>query len=354
MKKLTVIADRSDGRDNNFNLLRILAAAGVLFSHSFVLSLGTEGYEPLSQWLGKSLGSISVLVFFAISGFFITRSFDRRKTLVRFIQARIFRIFPGLAIILLLTVLIGGLVLTTAPDAVYWPASVGYFFHNLGLFSMQYELPGVFDTNPYGPPVNGSLWTLSYEVLCYFGVVLCGLLGLFKRRGVFAIGMAVFLLVYAVSVMRGIHPRIDSLMQLGLPFITGMAFYLWREHIRLSLSLAIALVLVALLFRGTQFFDPIIAVTLSYTIFVIGYAQSPFMLAYNKLGDYSYGLYIYAFPIQQIVASNGITTPAINIMLALPASLACAVLSWHLVEAPAMAFGRNLGRRRFAPNKSSY
>ena len=146
MRRPSVVSARSEGRDNNFNLLRILAAGGVLVSHAFTLSLGSDEYEPFHQWLGgKSLGSISVLVFFAFSGFFIPRSFARRKSLWGFVSARVFRIFPALAIVLLLTILIAGMVFTTAPKDVFWPASFGYFTHNISLFSLQYNLPGVFE-----------------------------------------------------------------------------------------------------------------------------------------------------------------------------------------------------------------
>ena len=352
MKQPPIVADRSEGRDNNFNLLRVFAAAGVLVSHAFVLSLGSSEYEPLTQWLGgKSLGSISVLVFFAISGFFITRSFDRRNSLWGFFQARIFRIFPALAIVLLLTIPISGLFFTTSPQDIFWPAAFGYFFHNISLFSMQYNLPGVFEANPYGSPINGSLWTLSYEVLCYLGVVICGLLGLLSRPRIFAVGIFVFLVVYGVTVIGDIHPRIDKLMYLGLPFLTGMSFYLWRDSLRLSFTAAFGLALLAALLHSTPLFLPAFTVALSYAVFVIGYAQNSLFLNYNRLGDYSYGLYIYAFPVQQIIASTGNTVPAINIALALPISLLCSVISWHIIEAPAMNYGRSISRRGYRPNK---
>lgn len=352
MRLPPVVSDRLEGRDNNFNLLRILAAAGVLVSHAFALSLGSSKYEPFHQWLGgKSLGSISVLIFFAISGFFIARSFDRRKSLWGFFQARIFRILPALAVVLLLTILIVGVFFTTAPQNVFWPASFGYFFHNISLFSMQYDLPGVFETNPYGPSINGSLWTLSYEVLCYFGVVICGLLGLLSRPRIFAVGIFVFLVVYGITVIGDIHPRIDTLMYLGLPFLTGMSFYLWRDNLRLSFTAAFGLVLVATLLHSTPLFLPTFTIALSYAVFVIGYAQNSLFLNYNRLGDYSYGLYIYAFPVQQIIASTGNTVPAINIALALPISLLCSVISWHIIEAPAMSYGRSISRRGYRPNR---
>ena len=98
------------------------------------------------------------------------------------------------------------------------------------------------------------------------------------------------------------------------------------------------MVLLGLVFlvKQTAMIEPVLALALSYTVFVVGYAQSPILAIYNRLGDYSYGTYVYAFPIQQLLAGFGIVAPLANMALALPATLICAVLSWHLVEAPAM------------------
>ena len=104
------IADRASGRDNNFNLLRILAALGVLVSHAYPISLGAGTPEPLSALLGDvTLGTVSVMIFFSISGFFITRSFAGRTSLARFMQARCLRLFPALIVVLIVTVLVCGL-----------------------------------------------------------------------------------------------------------------------------------------------------------------------------------------------------------------------------------------------------
>lgn len=332
-----LIADRASGRDNNFNLLRILAALGVLVSHAYPIAMGAGTPEPLSALLGDvTLGTVSVMIFFSISGFFITRSFAGRTSLARFMQARCLRLFPALIVVLIVTVLICGLFLTSASPAVFWAAVPSYFLHNVTLFSPQYELPGVFAANPYGMPINGSLWTLSYEVLCYLGVVLVGLAGVLTRPWLFAAVMIGFVAAYGVNEVHPLHPRIDSLLMLGLPFAIGMSFWVWSRVIPLSAPLALVLLVLAYLARQTAITEPVLALALSYTVFVIGYAKSPVLALYNRLGDYSYGTYVYAFPIQQMLASFGVVTPLANMTLALPLTLICAILSWHLVEAPAM------------------
>lgn len=346
---------RDTGRDNNFNLLRMLAATGVLVSHAYPISLGPQASEPLSLSLkGLSLGSLCVMIFFAISGFFIARSFDRTSSLRRFLRARALRLFPGLFVALFLTVLVGAS-LTTAGSSAYWAQVPSYLLRNATLFFPRYDLPGVFADTPFGPAINGSLWTLSYEVLCYSGVVLCGLLGLLSRPRLFLLWAGGFALLYGVTIVGDLHIRIEKLVTLALPFTTGMALWVWRDQIALSPRLAALGGAVAAASWPTPIFLPVFTIALSYAVFVIGQTRLPWALAYNRLGDYSYGTYIYAFPIQQLLVASGVSLPLWNMTLALPMTLLCAVLSWHLIEAPALRWkspGRYHGTE-IAPRRSS-
>lgn len=334
------IGDRAAGRDNNFNLLRMLAATGVLVSHAYPISLGPGAVQPLAGVLhGKPLGELCVMVFFAISGFFIARSFAGKSSLGAFFRARVLRLFPALMVVLAVTVMAGA-ALTTAPATAYWGAVPDYYLRNATLFFLKYDLPGVFETNPYGPPINGSLWTLNYEVLCYLGVVVCGVLGLLARPALFSLGLLAFGAAYGVTMAAELHPRIEALMVLALPFAAGMAFWVWRDRIPLSPALALAGGVLAALAWPTVLFLPVFTLAVAYAVFVLGYARLPWAAGYNRLGDYSYGTYVYAFPIQQLVAWAGVVLPLWNMALALPLTLLCAVLSWHLVEAPALRWKR--------------
>jgi peptidoglycan/LPS O-acetylase OafA/YrhL len=331
------IADRAGGRDNNFNLLRMLAATGVLVSHAYPISLGVGTPEPLSGLLGgTTLGTVCVMVFFSISGFFITRSFEQKHSLLSFLQARALRLFPALLVVLSVTVAISALFLTIAPANVFWLAAGEYLLRNLSLFFPKYSLPGVFDTNPFGPAINGSLWTLNYEVLCYLGVVLCGGLGLLDRPAAFASSLVLILALYTIAQILPLHDRIENLAQLGLPFAIGMSFWVWRSVIPLSWPIAGAALFTAVLLRSTPAFGLALALALAYGTFVLGYARIRLLEGYNRLGDYSYGTYVYAFPIQQLLASLGVVSPLTNMGLAFPAVLLCAVLSWVCIEAPAL------------------
>lgn len=331
-----VISDRSSGRDNNFNLLRMIAATGVLVSHAYPISLGRGYSDPIAPFLkGTTLGTVSVYVFFAISGFFIARSFAGRTSLSSFLRARALRIFPGLMVVLALIV-VAAAWLTTANAVSFWAAVPEYYLRNVTLFFLQNNLPGVFEMNPYSPAINGSLWTLNYEVLCYLGVVLAGFLGISAAPRRFALALVLFAIAYGLVEVAVSSTRISNLMELGLPFAIGMSFWVWRAHIPLSPALAVALGLAAAVTHPTAVFVPVFTLALSYAVFVIGYARIPGIGAYNRFGDYSYGTYIYAFPVQQVCAASGVTSPELNIALALPPTILLAMLSWHFVEAPAL------------------
>ena len=218
-KDTNTLACRSQNRDNHFNLIRILAAVGVLVSHAFPISLGRGTQEPLQPWLqGTSLGMVSVFIFFCISGFFITKSFDQSQTLSRFIKARVLRLFPALLVTLLVTVIVAGLWLTEAPMPVFIAAVPEYILRNLTMNSLVYELPGVFESNPFGDAINGSLWTLIYELQCYFGVIVLGWLGVIRQSAVFGLAFLSFVIVSVGAGLLGastVHVSAALLYTLG-------------------------------------------------------------------------------------------------------------------------------------------
>lgn len=337
------ISQYAQGRDNNFNLIRMLAAIGVLVSHAFPIALGEGAVEPLSRYLmGASLGAVSVMVFFGISGFLVAKSFDRSADLKRFALARVLRIFPALIVVLLATIAVAGIWVTDQSAAAFAGDAAIYFIRNVTLYFLQYELTGVFETNPYGPPINGSLWTLNHEVTCYIALTAAGVLGVLSDKRRMLLAIFGFLVVYTVIQVFEPHPRLNALARLALPFLVGTAFYVWRDRVPLSGPLCAALVAACALLHGTYLFEEVFAVTLVYVVFVAAYLPRGLLLKFNELGDYSYGVYIYAFPMQQLsVWAFGPMTPWENILYALPPVLFCAVLSWVFVEKPALEIVRH-------------
>ena len=331
----------ASGRDNNFNLIRIVAAGGVLVSHAFPIALGRGSPEPMDAVTGLSLGWICVGVFFAISGFLITRSFDRKPHVTEWVSARIMRLYPALVVVCLLVAFVYGPVFTTLAPADYFgqPHTYTYVPRNLSLAALQYDLPGVFTASPYPSAINGSLWTLFHEIACYAMVLCLGVIGAVASRGRFALFLAIYVVGYALTGIDGVAQHLPGKLagwrQLSLPFVIGMALYVWRDRVRLSWLLAAALAALAVVLHGTALFRPAFVGAIAYTTFVLAYLPAGSIRRYNELGDYSYGLYVYAFPTQQaLVATIGTMTPLANIALALPISLLCAVLSWYWVEKP--------------------
>lgn len=330
------ISARASGRDNHFNLIRFIAASSVLVSHAWPIALGPGTLQPLEVLLaGHTLGAVAVIVFFAVSGYFIAQSFDRSRSAVVFLAARGLRLFPALLIMLTLTVL-GGALLTTVGQDAYWPDAVRYFLRNATLFAITYELSGVFATNPYGGGINGSLWTLRHEVACYFTVLAAGILRLPGR----VISLLALAGLGALSIVGPDQVFASGaavkFAELALPFWVGSALYFWRDLVPHSVLLLALLVGTAALGRGTAFFDLTLAAVLAYGAIWAGFAPARPLLAFNRMGDFSYGIYIYAFPVQQLAAYFGAVSPWSNMLWSAPTVLILSALSWHLIEEPVL------------------
>ena len=338
------VSEHLANRDNNLNLVRVIAAGAVLISHSVPISLGSGTSEPLEQVAGASLGWLAVAVFFSLSGLLIANSFDRSASAERFVVARILRLFPGLALVLVLTVLVGAAITSLGPAAYFGSAETwAYIPRNLSLAFLQYPLPGVFDANPYPQAINGSLWTLFYEVTCYTVLFFAGLIGVLRSKwfstvlvGVLAAGFLVC--IHVDSPEGGLVLRLYLLTKLAFPFGLGVLAYVWRERFVFDWRIALGLWAVFAISAGSTLAQFWVVLALAYSAGWFGFVPKGRLLEYNRLGDYSYGIYIYAFPVQQTFAflypSSG---PVWNIALATPVTVILAMLSWHLVEERALA-----------------
>ncbi|MFA9229772.1 MAG: acyltransferase family protein [Microgenomates group bacterium] len=339
----------ADGRDNNLNLIRFLAATAVLVSHAVPITLGETVAEPLEAVFGRSLGSVAVFIFFAISGFLISASFVRSSSGGAFWRARALRIIPCLVVSVVLVGFVLGPAVTTLPltDYLTQPKIWTFLPRNILLALPQYTLPGVFETNPY-PTVLGSIWTLVHEVGCYGMVFVLGLLGCLRTSNRMMLALGAYAAFWAVTVFFDIplHIKIEQFRLLSFPFIVGMVFHMWRDRIPLSIWGGAGLIFGTVLLRDTALYTAVFVVTLAYVTLWAAFAPGGALRVYNRVGDYSYGLYLYAFPIQGLVVWLwGPMTPGWNILLALPITLILSVLSWHLIEAPALRLRKSVGRR---------
>lgn len=341
-----------DNRNNHFNLIRFLAAFTVIISHACPMALGDGNPDPIRAYIGETVGFAAVQVFFAISGFLITQSFLRRNSLRSYVVARVLRIFPALIIVLLLTVFVLGPLYTAWPLKAYFsqPETYSYLWRNGLLYSLELNLPSVFNNNPYGPALNTSIWTLFHELVFYIAIAVFGLVGILKSKLAFAAVLALFAAGGIYSIVGNWEDAIPHqrwrFLQLAVPFFAGSAMFVFRDHVRLSLPIVLAWISLALLARAAtpNFFWLIFVTGLSYTTILLGFVPKGPLLRFNRLGDYSYGLYIFGFPVQQIVMFHLVeATPLQNIIWSTPITLGLAIASWHLVEKPALGLKKRLG-----------
>lgn len=333
--------------NDHYHLLRLLAALGVIVSHSFAISGAPP--EPLEQRFGLSCGGIAVDVFFVISGFLVTSSLLLRRDLRSFVIARALRLFPVLIVGAFGCAFVLGPWQTDLPLGAYLthPGTWMFAIQNSvpWPFGVVYTLPGVFQHVPLAGPVNGSLWSLPWELTMYamltaLGAAAYAFRWLNERRlrqilvGIGGGALLAFTIYdgfrfpYQFHVAQGL--RLTSL------FFGGAILWVKRERVPYSAPLAL---LAALLLVGNLMLPrPLMALyvaPLAYLVIVLAYAPAGPLAFYRRAGDYSYGTYVYAFPVGQCVAA---TLPdagtAVVFALTVPLTLALAIPSWHLIERP--------------------
>jgi peptidoglycan/LPS O-acetylase OafA/YrhL len=348
---------------NNFDLIRLIAALAVMFGHSYVLQLTSGQHDPVTQLFGReSCGSLGVFAFFLMSGILISASFDRQRSVPRFLALRIARIWPALAGCSLFAVFIVGPLFTTWTMHDYFTSPGTWYFlgHMLTIVhGLGWLLPGVFTNNPFVGAINAAVWTLPLELKCYLVVLAAGMVGLTGTRR----GMTLAVLIaFAGFGLLLRHPPSDVLLadltvlQAGYSFwpvpffLAGMLLYGWRDQIVLHWGIAFVLAAAYLGLHDTA--AGAVAFYLAFGYGVLWIGTLPALQRLAPRHDYSYGIYVYGFVIQQCVAS---IAPGLDHLLAfaiaLPVVFACAAASWHLIESPALRLSRHLIERRTVASK---
>lgn len=330
----------TNNRPSGFDYMRIVLAASVICWHSRLISYGNDANFGAWDRALEPLALLIVPMFFALSGFLVAGSLERSKSLVGFLGLRVLRIMPALAVEVLLSALILGPLLTTSDLPSYFsdPVFHSYFWNILG--DIHYKLPGLFQQNP-SDLVNGQLWTVPYELVCYILLSVLTVVGIVRRRDF----LLAFLVVYYAAQLANTLLREQSGFQgaggssIVMAFITGVIFYRYRERIPWSHWLFVAALVVSVALpmfvpKGMRF----AAIPITYATVYLGLANPP----RNRLllsGDYSYGLYLYGFPVQQAVYS---ASPALHnwyasILISVPVAAAIATASWWLIEKPVLS-----------------
>ena len=337
-------------RLNNIDFLRLALALLVVFSHSFTLTQGSDAAEPfLRLTRGQATGGhIAVDSFFILSGFLITASFQRSSSAQSFLKKRIARIYPGFMAVTVVTALC------------FVPFGGGHV-EGRGLLGKaalvvvnivrlkDIKTLGAFAGNPFPHVVNFSLWTVSYEFLCYLGVAVLGLTMVLRRRWALAVlfgASMVVSLLYAH--FQWTSPHSLPAVLFGYPqfwarlipmYLAGVVFYLYRDSIRLHRRGAIlsllAMAVACIIPLGYTFLFPLFG---TYLLMYLAFWQRVPLHRIMRFGDLSYGTYLYAFPIQQLVVQHlGLRNSPVRLFAtATPLVLAAAAISWFVVERPVL------------------
>lgn len=337
------IASLFHGRDNNFNLIRFIAASAVLLAHCFALVAPGQRATAIIDMESLALGPIAVDVFFIVSGFLVTRSVLTQPTMVDYAVARFLRLFPALFVATVGIAFVLGPLVTLVSWQNYFTDPRTWLFVPLtaSLVTHSMTLPGVFDTVPEVGVIDPPLWTLRYETMCYVLLALFALVGAlstrFRTTLTLAIVFGVYLFVTFATPWRGEIAAVDSATRFILGFFLGGAFYVFADRIRLHLGIAPLLAFVAVASHGTPFYEMALKVALAYGVLWFALVPVGPIRHFNRIGDYSYGIYILSFPIQQtLVMLDPEITPVWLLLCSFPAVLAFAMLSWHFIEHPAL------------------
>jgi len=339
---------------NNFDGLRLIAACMVLVYHSYPLLYRDYYHDWLFNLTGcSSSGSICLDVFFIISGYLITQSFIRQPNCIQFFRSRILRIYPALIAALLIGVFIIGVIFTTLSLSQYFSNYYTWrYFGGLSLYKVQFFLPQVFaEAYHHNHAINGSIWSLSYEWTMYVMLFLMGTIGLLQPKKIF---LALHLIVIATAIYFDTHPQLTTQIYLGIRtsfiahlyglFMGGALLYIYRDKIKINNWIALITLLIWALSFHTNCCAVISNIALPILIVWIAFAPFKLLKLITATGDYSYGIYIFGFPVQQIIIHlfHGLLNIYLFQFLSLAISLGIAILSYHFIEKQALKWKPNL------------
>jgi peptidoglycan/LPS O-acetylase OafA/YrhL len=343
------LQDRFDLRRNHLTLIRLGLATVVAMVHALELGFG---YQPAIGY--TQVGNLAVDAFFVLSGFLITASYLRLKSVGRYLWHRFLRIMPGFWICLILTAVVvapvlavlqgrsAGSVFTTSRDS-----ALDYLIANAALHIRQFGIAGLPEDVPVPGVLDGALWTLFYEAVCYVGVIALGAVGaLHRRRALTLLVLAGVWLVVTADTLGFQVVGQDRMPRFALLFLLGTAAWLYAHRIPITPYRAAGAlaVLVASLVLLPQY-EPVGGAALAYLCLWLAVVRPPSNPPHR---DLSYGLYIYHWPVQQLLVVAGLAAwgrPAfVTISVAL--ALIAATASWRWVEKPALGWKDAAGLRR--------
>ena len=344
----------------NFDVLRLCAASAVLVSHAVLVTKGGTWWAAHATGPFVQIGNDAVAVFFVISGILVTQSWRGDPSMRRYLARRALRLMPALLVTVAFSALVVGTIVSQLTPSSYLrtPGTWAYLLNGT-LFLQPYQLPGVFAHIPDAGTVNGSLWTLRYEFLCYLLVPLVvAIVTVTRQRAVLLAITAATTVIATATLTSHTGPFLDGIPWsfAGLPgavgwdvvplftllsyFLAGMCIQIWLPRVRFDGRFAALAVAVFIAFSQHPRLFPVSVAALAYAVGYFGLAARPVAQRLVALGDASYGIYVWGFVVEQFVVNAfGSRISAIGVFaIAMPATWAIGILSWRLIEKPALRF----------------
>lgn len=338
-------------KSTNLQLTRFLAAALVIFHHSFILVNGNMEQEWLWRITGGQLnmGELAVGIFFLCGGYLAARSVcTKKQDVTEYITSRLIRILPALLFVVVLCIL-GGSFISTLGFKEYFANKHTYRYLLNGVMILQHDLPGVFENAAYTATVNGSLWTLPLEFLCNMGCYLLFRLKLLDQK---KFVWTVPIVLAGSVVIWGIGARIEILKSaLGpcLLFYIGIFYWVYHKSIKYCMT-GLMICAVALIFCGIfGVWNVGFYLFLPYLLIVFWFESKQRFTKISELGKYSYSMYLWGFPIQQFIAElfNWNMSSYLNAAISIPFTMFVAICTYQLIEKRAILL-KNIFMRKHA------
>lgn len=348
MEWKTKLSSVLDPEKNSFNLVRLLAALAVVFSHSFLIPIGPQGAEPLGGVTPFNLSQHAVNAFFVLSGLTLAQSISLKPNIFRFAIARALRIFPALVGFGLVFAFLVGPFVTKLPMAEYW-GDLHTWVYALGVpVFFQHATPPheIFTTVPLAGSVNNPLWTIKYEVAAYIALAIYSVLGVLRSRDAVLLSTAILaglLIIFNAEIDEGYRGALHQVARFGFCFMLGVLAYFYRDSFPVSFVFLPVTLAIAFLLRGTFLEKHAFLGFVAHFTIALGAINFGTLTRWSRETDISYGTYIYGWPTQQLIVTlfgtisiAGLATLSLLIVPVL------GFLSWHLIEKPALSFKKTL------------
>jgi peptidoglycan/LPS O-acetylase OafA/YrhL len=348
------VAHSQSKRNRQFDLFRIIFATMVLLGHAPELTDGDRSRELFNKLTrsGMSFGDVGVIGFFLLSGYLIVQSWQGDPEFLNYLRKRLLRIVPGYMVAAILSTLIVGLLAPAVPS---FFQHLGYHFPVTLLRLDSPKTPPVFPGFHY-QDVNGSLWTIPYELRCYLLVAVFGVCGLFRRPLIWICATVFFLVVISSNwlehrlswgPLQGFTGYPPHVFHLTATFLVGGCFYLLRDRIVFRPAFAIPAAIILLLADAfaPSFLEVPLILMGGYLLFYIAKAPMESLANLKRFPDVSYGIYLYGWPVEALLIWYHRGSPWVTFVVSVPICFALGWLSWHFVERPML----KLKRRATAP-----